>query len=163
MEAAKGINIGANVVKFAFAVVGVILAALIMFKWDDKVENVSDIMPYLDGIMWMCWIALGICAAVAILFGIFQFISNIKNNKGGLIGILAFAGVIAVSFGVLAKTNLLDYRDYRGDKFLDPKVDYNGLTDVGLTVSEGGLYAVYILVAIAVLTAVVAEVSKLVK
>ena len=53
MGAAKGINIGANVIKFAFAIVGVILAALIMFKWDAKLENESDILPFLDGSLWM--------------------------------------------------------------------------------------------------------------
>lgn len=163
MGAAKGINIGANVIKFAFAIVGVILAALIMFKWDAKLENESDILPFLDGSLWMSWIGLGICAAVAVLFGIYQFISKIGENKGGLIGLIAFAGVLAVAFGVMAKTDILDYRNYRGGKFIDSDLNYNGLTDFWLTVSEGGVYAVYILVAIAILVAVVAEVSKIVK
>jgi hypothetical protein len=136
MGAAKGINIGANVVKFAFAIVGVILAALIMFKWDTKLENESDILPFLDGSYWMSLAGLVICTVVAVLFGLFQFIT---------------------------KMDILDYRNIRGGKFLDADLQYNGLTDFWLTFSEGGIYAVYILVAIAVLVAVVAEVSKIVK
>jgi len=159
----KGVNIGANVVKFAFAIVGVILAAVIMFKWDEKVENEADIMPYLDGSLWMVWVALAICAAVAVLFGIYQFIANIKNNKGGLIGIIAFGAILALSFGALAKTKLAEYQEYRGGKFIDPEENYNGLTDFWLNVSEGGIYAVYILIGVAVLAAVVAEVTKLIK
>ncbi len=163
MGAAKGINIGANVIKFFFAIVGVVLAAMIMFKWDEKTENTSEIMPFLDGSMWMCWVALGICVAVAVLFGVFQFLSNLKRNKGGLIGLIAFIGVLAVSFGALAQTKIADYRTYRGGKFEDPELNYNGLTDFWLQVSEGGMYAVYILVALAVLAAIVAEVSKIIK
>ena len=163
MEAAKGINIGVNVVKFTFAIVGVILAALIMFKWDAKLENESDILPFLDGSYWMSLVGLVICTVVAVLFGLFQFITKIGKNKGGLIGLIAFVVILAVSFGVMAKTDILDYRNIRGGKFLDADLQYNGLTDFWLTFSEGGIYAVYILVAIAVLVAVVAEVSKIVK
>ncbi|MFK7756400.1 MAG: hypothetical protein AB8B53_05655 [Flavobacteriales bacterium] len=159
----KGINIGANAIKFIFAIVGVILSALIIVRWDEELKNVSDVMPYLDGSLVMVWGALIVCIAVAVLFGIYQFISNIKRNKGGLIGLVAFGAILAVSFGVLAKTKLMDYRALRGGKFEDPEVDYNGLTDGWLTLSEGGVYAVYILIGIAVLAAVVAEVTKLIK
>lgn len=159
----KGINIGANVIKFAFAIIGVILSVIIVYKWDEKLNNQSDIMPYLDGSLVMVWGALILCAAVAVLFGIFQFVTNLKKNKGGLIGIVAFIAVLAVSFGALAQTKLMDYRSYRGGKFEDPDADYNGLTDFWLNISEGGLYAVYILIGIGVLAAVVAEVTKLIK
>ncbi len=159
----KGINIGANVIKFAFAIIGVIFAAIIMLKWDVKLENTSDVMPYIDGSMGMVWAALILCAAVALLFGIYQFVSNIGKNKGGLIGLVAFAGILLVSWGALAKTQLADYQTYRGGKFIDPEVNYNGLTDFWLKVSEGGMYAVYILVAATVLAIIVAEVTKIIK
>lgn len=158
----KGINLGANGLKFVFAILGVILSVLIVITWDEKLANVSDIMPALNGSLWMVWIGLGICAAVAVLFGVYQFISNIKNNKGGLIGLVAFGVIIAISFA-LSKTELLSYREYRGGKFIDAEFDYNGLTDQALKISEGGLYAVYILIGAAVLTAVVAEVTKIIK
>ncbi len=159
----KGINIGANVIKFLFAIVGVILSAVIVVKWDEAANNQSEIMPYIDGSMVMVWGALILCAAVAILFGIFQFVSNLKKNKGGLIGIIAFVAILAVSFGALAQTKLMDYRAYRGGKFEDPEVDYNGLNDFWLNISEGGVYAVYILIGLAVLAAVIAEVTKIIK
>ena len=159
----KAVNISANVLKYIVGIAGVILSVLIVVKWDEKVKNVGDIIGYLDGTMKLVWITIAVCAAIAILFGIAQFFMNIGKNKGGLIGLIGFAGIIILSFFVFSKSKLAEYISGRGEQYALKIEEKGGIDAFWLNISESGLYAVYILLALAVLVAVVAEVSKLLK
>ena len=73
-------GIAGRVFQYGIAIIGSILFLLILLG-DDSV------IPYAIGLsLWSIYIAAGI----AVLFGLFYFVTNIKDNKKGLIGIGAF-------------------------------------------------------------------------
>ena len=93
------------------------------------------------------------CGAAAILFGLYFFVTNLKERMGTLMGIGAFAVIGLVSFYVLADSTVL--RAYEAS---------------GITVTEGesmfaggGMYFVYLLGAVALASILLAEVNKAIK
>jgi hypothetical protein len=81
-------GIAGRVFQYGIAVIGSILFLLILFKGDDS------FIPYAIGLsLWSIYIAAGI----AVLFGLLHFVTNIKDNKKGLIGIGAFVLIIVIA------------------------------------------------------------------
>ena len=95
----------------------------------------------------ICYILLAVAAAAAIIFPILQLAQNPKGAKGALIGIVLLAVVVGISFGLASDVNPSKME-------LSPE----GAKQVG-----AGLYAVYILGAVAILSIVYSEVSKIIK
>ncbi|MGB0150618.1 MAG: hypothetical protein ACPF87_06990, partial [Flavobacteriales bacterium] len=61
----------------------------------------------LDNLFYIIY-AVGIaCGAAAILFGLYFFVTNLKERMGTLMGIGAFAVIGLVSFYVLADSTVL--------------------------------------------------------
>ena len=91
--------------------------------------------------------------AAAVLFGLYFFATNLKAKMGTLIGIAGFVVIGLVSFYGLADSTVL--RAYEAS---------------GITVTEGesmfaggGMYFVYLLGLVALVSIVVAEVNKAIK
>ena len=97
--------------------------------------------------LWSIYIAAGI----AVLFGVFQFVTNIKNNKKGLIGIVAFIVIIFVAKMMAKKQPVTD-------KLLE-----KGVTTQDLLMTDTGLYTFYVLILIAILAIVISEVTQIFK
>ena len=103
------------------------------------VEGQERYGALLDNLFYIIY-AVGIaCGAAAILFGLYFFVTNLKERMGTLMGIGAFAVIGLVSFYVLADSTVL--RAYEAS---------------GITVTEGesmfaggGMYFVYLLGAVA--------------
>jgi hypothetical protein len=133
-------GIAGRVFQYGIAVIGSILFLLILFG-DDTV------IPYAIGLsLWSIYIAAGI----AILFALFHFATNIKDNKKGLIGIGAFVLIIVIArFMAKGQETSLD---------LFQKAD-----EGQILMTDTGLYMLYILMGIAVLSILFAEVSRLLK
>ena len=134
-------GIAGRVFQFAIGGIGTILFLLILFKGDET------IIPYAIGLsLWAIYIAAGI----ALLFGLLHFVTNIKDNKKGLIGIVAFIVVIIIA-RTLAKGQ-------------DTTADLLQKADEGqILMTDTGLYMLYFLMGIAVLSILFAEVSRLLK
>ena len=95
----------------------------------------------------ICYILLGIAVAAAVIFPIMQLAQNPKGAKGALIGIVLLAAVIGISFALSS--------DINPSKM---EISPDDAKKVG-----AGLYAVYILGAVAIISMIYSEVSKMIK
>ena len=95
--------------------------------------------------------AIYIGAGIAVLFGVYQFVINIKDNKKGLIGIVAFVAIIFVA-NVMAKKQPVT------DKLLS-----EGVTSQDILMTDTGLYTFYALIIIAILAIIISEVTRIFK
>lgn len=78
----KKINLILTVVKVAIIAIGIILILTSNF----------------GAALQLTYVALALCALGAVGFGIYLFASNIKNNKGALIGLVGFIAVMLVCY-----------------------------------------------------------------
>jgi hypothetical protein len=143
-------------VRIAVIVAGALLCVLITSRSgadETFVEGQERYGALLDNLFYIIY-AVGIaCGAAAILFGLYFFVTNLKERMGTLMGIGAFAVIGLVSFYVLADSTVL--RAYEAS---------------GITVTEGesmfaggGMYFVYLLGAVALASILLAEVNKAIK
>lgn len=107
----------------------------------------------LDMVYLLTVVALVICAAAAILFGLVFFLTNIKQQMTTLIGILGFIVIALISFYGLADDTVLRAYEASGEAVSAEESRFAG----------GGMYMVYLLGGGAILAIVWAEVSKLFK
>jgi len=137
----KGLHLALNGVKIGITVLGVLLFLLIS-------GSDGDVEGYVSAAFGLTYVAFAICAAAAIGFGLYQFITNIKNNKGGLYGIIAFVVVIILSY-LLASSDAVGVKE---------AIDPSTARWVG-----AGLIAFYILVAATIGTIIYTEIRKITK
>jgi hypothetical protein len=95
----------------------------------------------------ICYILLGVAVAAAVIFPILQLAQNPKGAKGALIGIGLLAVVIGISYALASDVNPSKM-----------EITADDAKKVGV-----GLYAVYILGAVAIISMVYSEVSKMIK
>ncbi|MEY5043889.1 MAG: hypothetical protein RJA19_1116 [Bacteroidota bacterium] len=119
---------------------------------ESVVEGEANYGTYLDLLLNMVY-AVGVAAAVAaVLFGIYQFFSNIKQKLGTLVGIAAFILLGIISFYVLAERVTEPYE--MAGMVVTPGDDL---------LAGGGLYFSYLLGVLSIVAVIVAEVSRLFK
>lgn len=141
MNITKIADISGRVLEYGIAIIGTILFLMILLNGSTDAISYSITLS-----MWAIYIAAGI----AVLFGVYHFVTNIKDNKKSLIGIVAFVLIIIVS-RVLAK----------GAITTDSMLEKADLSQILMT--DTGLYMLYILMGIAILSILFAEVSRLFK
>ncbi len=130
-----------KVFQFGIGVIGGIMFLMILLNGDESMISSSITLS-----MWAIYIAAGI----AVLFGVYHFVTNLKNNKKSLIGIVSFILIVIVS-RVLAKGQ-------------DSTAAMLEKADEGqILMTDTGLYMFYILIGLTVLAIVFAEVSRLFK
>ena len=143
-------------VRIAVIVAGALLCVLITSRSgadETFVEGQERYGALLDNVFYIIYAVGIVCGAAAILFGLYFFVTNLKERMGTLMGIGAFAVIGLVSFYVLADSTVL--RAYEAS---------------GITVTEGesmfaggGMYFVYLLGAVALASILLAEVNKAIK
>jgi uncharacterized membrane protein len=141
MNTTKIAGIVGKVFQFGIAIIGSIFFLMILSS-----DSESAISSAITLSMWAIYIAAGI----AILFGVYHFITNVKDNPKSLIGIVSFIVVVVVA-RMMAKSAVMT------DELL-AKAD-----EGQLLMTDTGLYMFYILMGIAILTILFAEVSRLFK
>ena len=152
----KTIKTVLSAVRMLVIVAGALLCIMITSKSgadETFVEGQERYGALLDNLFYIIY-AVGVaCAAAALLFGLYFFVTNIKDRMGTLVGVAGFAVLGLVSFYVLADSTVL--RAYEAS---------------GITVTEGesmfaggGMYFVYLLGLVAIASIVVAEVNKAIK
>ena len=152
----KTIKTVLSAVRMLVIVLGAFLCVMITSKSgadETFVEGQERYGGLLDNLFYIIY-AVGVaCGAAALLFGLYFFVTNIKDRMGTLVGVAGFAVLGLVSFYVLADSTVL--RAYEAS---------------GITVTEGesmfaggGMYFVYLLGLAAIASIVVAEVNKAIK
>lgn len=152
----KTIKTVLSAVRMLVIVAGALLCVMITSKSgtdETFVEGQERYGSLLDNLFYIIY-AVGIaCGAAAVLFGLYFFATNLKAKMGTLIGIAGFVVIGLVSFYGLADSTVL--RAYEAS---------------GITVTEGesmfaggGMYFVYLLGLVALVSIVVAEVNKAIK
>ena len=152
----KTIKTVLSAVRMLVIVAGALLCIMITSKSgadETFVEGQERYGALLDNLFYIIY-AVGVaCGAAALLFGLYFFVTNIKDRMGTLVGVAGFLVLGLVSFYVLADSTVL--RAYEAS---------------GITVTEGesmfaggGMYFVYLLGLAAIASIVVAEVNKAIK
>lgn len=130
-----------KVFQFGIGIIGAIMFLMILSgNGDGMISAAISLSLY----------SIYIAAGIAVLFGVYHFATNIKDNKKGLIGIVAFILIIIVA-RVLAKGQTTS------DALLS-KAD-----ESQILMTDTGLYMFYILIILTILTILFSEVSRLLK
>jgi hypothetical protein len=141
MNTTKIAGIVGKVLEYGIAIVGTILFLMILLN-----GNVDAIYYALKLSIWSIYLGAGI----AILFGVYHFVANVKNNPKSLIGIVSFVVIIVVSRMLAKNAEVTDALMTKAD-------------EIQILMTDTGLYMVYILMGIAILAIVLSEVSRLFK
>ncbi len=136
----------------------IISAVLIVSMMVNISENDADptMGSWINTTLVWTYILLVIGAGIAILAGIFHMATDFQAAKKGLIS-LAFLGVIAVVSYLLASDTIPQFVGVQ--RFINEGI----LTPQVARMVDAGLYATYILLGLAVLSIVLAPVTRLFK
>jgi len=149
----KMVSILSKGLMYAVGALGILFVLLAFGTWDSITMNRADIDGYVGAAMYVCYIAFIVAALIGIGFGVFHFVTNLKNSKGALVGILVFAVVLVLSY-VLASDEVL--RSYALGDGSAPSPEL-------VKISGAGIIAFYIFGLLAIAAAIFAEVSRLFK
>lgn len=140
----KGFRIGLDAAVAALAVLGIILTIMAV-----KDYSIDPSTGALDTVINLFLIMIGICALVAIGFGLYALVSDFKNNKKALYGIV---GLI-----VIAILGYLFASDFVKPEWLTKDVP---ITEVVSKRSGAGLITSYLLAGLAVLLIIGMEIKN---
>ena len=156
----KGLRLGLSVLRIGVILAGVILSYMITSRSGSDetfVEGQERYGGLLDGLFYIIYFVGIACAAASILFGlgflVLKMVNNPKSVMGTIVGFLGFLVIGLLSFYVLADDTVLNAYEVSGITVTNGESLFAG----------GGLYFVYLLGSISILTIVVSEVSSALK
>ena len=152
----KGLRLGLSGLRIAVIVAGILLSYLITSRSGSDetfVEGQERYGALLDGLFYIIYFVGIACAAAAITFGLIFFVSNIKEKMGTLAGVVGFLILGLISFYVLADDTVMRAYEASGITVTTGESMFAG----------GGLYFVYLLGGLSILTIVAAEVRSALK
>lgn len=124
---------------FVIGVVGLIMGILIM----------SGNEGVIDSAITLTMIVMLAAAVIAILFGLFHFLQNIKHNIPMLIGVVVFVIIAIICYNLAGSEVLKAYGE--------------GITASTSKWSGAGLMVMYVLIIAAIVAALIGEVSRIFK
>ncbi len=143
-----------TIVLWALVIITLILIISLMANINEANETDPDMLSWINTNLIWVYILLAVAAGLAILFAIYQTLSDKKAAKGGIISLAFLGGVAVVSF-VLSSPEIPQFIGV--DKFIA-----DGLTPQTIKLVDTGLIATYIMLAISVLTILLGPVIRLV-
>lgn len=146
----KGINSIGTLLKFALAILGIILCGVIISGADNTAAVSDQIANYgfkLDGAFYLVYFSGALCLAVIVLFAVIHIIQKPKS----LIGVAAFAAILLIS-----------YYGISGDEVI-PDFYPEETTPAISRFVGGGLISLYLIGLAAIVVILYAEIAKLVK
>lgn len=156
----KGLRLGLSVLRIGVIVAGVVLSYMITSRSgadETFVEGQERYGALLDGLFYIIYFVGVACAAAAVLFGLGFLILKMKNDPKSVLGTIAgFLGFVVlglVSFYGLADDTVLRAYEASGITVTPGESLFAG----------GGLYFVYLLGALSIITIVVAEIRSALK
>lgn len=128
-----------SVITLVLIVAGLVISARIMAGYEAMVGPAITLSMVL----------IGIAGGVALIFGTYQLLTNIKKNVRMLIGLAVFAVVAVICYSIADDTILRSYPET--------------VSAQGVKVSEAGIFLMYVLVLSAAAAAIISEVSRIFK
>lgn len=144
----KTIGLIGNIVKILIAVLGAGFCIAIIAN-ADAIEG-GDKVGYLDWALKISFIAMALCIGVALLFGLYYFVTNLGKSKGMLFALIGFVAVMAIAYAM-------------ADNTVTNSWAAAGVTEGVSKLSSMGIGATFILLGLAVVMALWSEVSKMIK
>jgi len=135
----KTLNTVLTIGSLAIGIIGLIMGIRIMMGYEDVIGPAIT----------LSMVVMGLGAAIAILYGLFHFITNIKSNIPMLIGIIVFVILIIVSYNLASDEILPSYSE--------------DITASSSKLSGAGLMVMYVMVLTATALALVGEVTRIFK
>lgn len=137
-----------TIIAFIIGVAGIILGIMIMSTPEDEHFD-PGFQSLVAGTVQFTNVLVVICAAAAILFGLYYFATNIKRNIPLLIGVLVFVVIAIVSYSMAGDSVSAQFADE--------------ITPQTSRMSGAGLGVMYVLLIVAALAAVIGEISRIFK
>jgi 4-amino-4-deoxy-L-arabinose transferase-like glycosyltransferase len=127
-----------------------------MVNIDEVNETDPTMLGWVNSNLIWAYILVAFAAAVAIIAGLLHTLTDKKAAKAGIISIVFLGAVVLISY-LLASPEIPSFIGV--DKFLN-----DGTLNAGIAkMVDTGLYATYILLAIAILSIVFSSVTRLFK
>lgn len=119
--------------------IGIVVALMLMFGNED----------ILDFALYYTYALLIAAAVVAVLYGLFYFVTSIKSNIPMLAGIVVFVILAIIAYSVATSEVLPHYPD--------------GTTAMEVKLSDAGLIVLYVLTVVTVVIAILGEILRIFK
>ncbi len=148
MDKSKKLDTVLTVLAAVVCIVGFVLC-IRMLVADESEHYTEGFQSLVTGTLQFTNVLLIIGAVAAVGFGLWYFITDIKNRIPTLIGIVVFVVLGLIGYSLASDTVLSTYPE--------------GITAETSKWSEGGLIFMYILVVIAIGAALIGEVSRIFK
>lgn len=136
----KALSTTTTVIAFALGLLGLGMCIAMMVQESDGAVSSA---------LYLTYVMMAVSVGAALLFGLFQFLTNIKNNISVLIGLVFFAVLLLIAYNIGDSTVLPNYVE--------------GTTPADALWADVGLYFTYVLGGIAVVAAIGGELYRLVK
>lgn len=136
----KALSTSTTVIAFALGLLGLGMCIAMMVQESDGAVSSA---------LYLTYAMMAVSVGAALLFGLFQFLTNIKNNISVLIALVFFAVLLLIAYNIGDSTVLPNYVE--------------GTTPADALWADVGLYFTYVLGGIAVVAAIGGELYRLVK
>jgi hypothetical protein len=136
-------------------VVSAILIVSLIANINAEVDADPAMNRWVDINLIWAYILVALCAAVAIIAGLFHTVTDKKAAKGGIVS-LVFLGAVALIAYVIASPEIPQFIGV--NKFIE-----EGLTEGIVKLIDTALFATYILLGIAILAIVASPLTRLFK
>ena len=143
-----------TILLWVLIIISAVLVVTLMTNIGDETDPVMG--GWINTNLVWAYILFGICAGIAILAALFHMLTDIKAAKKGLLSIV-FLGVVALISYLLASDEIPQFIGVQ--KF----VNDGTLTTQVAKLVDTGLYATYILLALAILSIALSSVTRMLK
>jgi len=143
-----------TIVLWVLLIISSVLIISLMVNINEEVKTDPTMGTWVNSNLVWAYILIAFGAGVAIIAGLFHTVTDKKAAKGGIIS-LVFLGVVALVSYLLASPEIPQFIGV--DKFINDGT----LTESVAKMVDAGLYATYILLAIAILSIASSSVMRL--
>ncbi len=143
-----------TIVLWVLLIISAVLIVSLMVNINEEIDTDPAMLSWVNSNLIWAYILVAFGAGVAILAGLYQTLSDKKAAKGGIIS-LAFLGAVALVSYLVASPEIPQFIGV--DKFLNDGTLTTGIAKM----VDAGLYATYILLAIAILSIASSSVMRL--
>ncbi|MDX1283536.1 MAG: hypothetical protein R3182_00915 [Draconibacterium sp.] len=145
-----------TILLWVLLIVSAVLIVSLVVNINEEVDTDPTMLQWVNSNLIWAYILVAIGAGVAVLAGLFHTVTDKKAAKGGIIS-LVFLGAVALVSYLLASNEIPQFIGV--DKFINDGT----LNESVAKMVDTGLYATYILLAIAILSIALAPVTRLFK
>ncbi|MEN8116748.1 MAG: hypothetical protein ABFS16_07190 [Bacteroidota bacterium] len=145
-----------TIILWVLLIVSAILIVSLVVNINEEVDTDPAMNSWVNSNLIWAYILIAVGAGVAILAGLYHTVTDKKAAKGGIISLAFMAAVALISY-LLASNEIPQFIGV--DKFINDGT----LNESVAKMVDTGLYATYILLALAILSIVLAPVTRLFK